>query len=165
MIIQQADLFRGMSREFVKEFMDSTKKETFEVGDNVFREGEDANHFYILLKGRVRLTTGEEGQVVHTVDRPGEAFGWSSLVGRDAYSASAECIAATKVISMEREIFRKVVEKTPSDGMAFYQRLAGTVGDRLINSYRSLVLAQPSEGHRTYGSSLTLLQRSQASPE
>ena len=160
MIIQQAELFRGMSSDFMKEFMDNTTKESHEGGDFVFREGDQAKNFYILLKGRVKLNTGREGKVVHTVDRPGETFGLSSLVDRDAYSASAECVGATKLLKNEREEFQKIVDKDPVTGAKFYKRLAASVGERLTSSYSSLSLAQASEEQRTYGSTLTLQQRS-----
>ena len=160
MFIEQTDLFRGMNRDFVKEVFDVTLKESFEEGDVLFSEGDVASHFYILLKGRVRLGTRETGQVVHTVSRPGEAFGWSSLVGRDIYSASARCLAPTKLIRIQRDEFQEILEKDPANGLVFLKRLAGALGERLISSYGALGLAHPSEDHRTYGSSLTLQQTS-----
>ena len=160
MFIQQTDLFRGMNKGFVKEVFDLTTKESFEKGDVLFSEGDDANQFYILLKGRIRLGTRETGQVVHTVSRPGEAFGWSSLVGRDVYSASAECLIPTKLIRIDRDEFQRILEKDPTNGLAFFKRLAGALGERLISSYGALGLARSSEDHRTYGSSLTLQQTS-----
>ena len=158
MFIQQTDLFRGMDKDFVKKTYDLTVKDSFKEGDVLFSEGDDATHFYILLKGRVRLGTRDTGQVVHTVSRPGEAFGWSSLVGRDAYSASAECLESTKLLRIDRGDFQEILENDPTNGLSFFRRLAGALGERLINSYGSLGLAHASEEHRTYGSSLTLQQ-------
>jgi CRP-like cAMP-binding protein len=82
MYIQQSDLFWGMNRDFVKEVMNIAVKESYQKGDFLFREGDPAVNFYILIKGRVKLTIGETGQMVYTVDRSGEAFGWSSLLDR-----------------------------------------------------------------------------------
>ena len=158
MFIQQTDLFRGMDKDFVKETYDLTVKQSLKGGEVLFREGDEARHFYILLKGRVRLGTRDTGQVVHTVSRPGETFGWSSLVGRAVYSASAECVEATKLLKIDRDHFQEILEKDPINGLSFFKRLAGALGERLINSYGSLGLAQTSEEHRTYGSSYTLQQ-------
>ena len=160
MFIQQTDLFRGMNKDFVKAVFDIAKKESVNPGDVLFREGDQARHFYILLKGRIRLGTRETGQVVHTVSRPGETFGWSSLVGRDVYSASAECVAQTKLLRIETAKFQEIQEKDPANGLIFFKHLAGALGERLINSYSALGQARPSEDHLTYGSSLTLQQRS-----
>ena len=158
MFIQQTDLFRGMDKNFVKETYDLTVKQSLEEGEVLFSEGDQASHFYILLKGRIRLGTRDTGQVVHTVSRPGETFGWSSLVGRDIYSASAECVQPAKLLKIDREDFQEILRKDPINGLSFFRRLAGALGERLINSYGSLGLAQTSEEHRTYGSSLTLQQ-------
>ena len=158
MFIQQANLFRGMNTEFVKNLYDTGVKESFEEGKMLFLEGDKAQYFFILLKGRVKLAVGEIRQLVYMVERPGEAFGWSSLVGRELYSATAKCMASTKLLKFERNEFRKVLEKDPSNGLELFRRLAGALGERLISSYGALAFAQPSEEHRTYGSSLTLKQ-------
>jgi CRP-like cAMP-binding protein len=52
MYIQQADLFRGMSRYFLKRVMNVAVRETHQKGDFLFREGDPATHFYILINGR-----------------------------------------------------------------------------------------------------------------
>jgi len=49
MYIQQADLFRGMDRDFMKEFIEITVKESHEGGDFLFHQGDNARHFYILI--------------------------------------------------------------------------------------------------------------------
>ena len=71
MYIQQADLFWGMNKGFVKEIMDIAEKETCQKGDFLFREGDPAIYFYILIKGQVKLIVGETGPMVHTVDHAG----------------------------------------------------------------------------------------------
>jgi len=158
MFIQQTDLFRGMSKEFVKKLYDTAVKESCEKDAVLFLEGDKAENFYILLKGRVKLAVGEIRQLVHIVERPGEAFGWSSLVGRELYSATAKCGAGTKLLKFDRKEFQKVLAKDPSNGLELFKRLAGALGERLINSYGALAFAQLSEEHRTYGSSLTIQQ-------
>ena len=158
MFIQQTDLFRGMSKNFVKKVFDTAVKESFTDGELIFPEGEKAKYFYIMLKGRVKLEIGEFRQLVYTVEHPGEAFGWSSLVGRENYSATAKCMADTKVVKFDRDTLCAVLEKDPNDGLQFFRRLSGALGERLINLYGAFAFAQASDDHRTYGSSLTLKQ-------
>jgi CRP-like cAMP-binding protein len=158
MFIQQTDLFRGMSKEFLKKVYDTAVKESFEEGKILFLEGDKANHFHILLKGRVKLAVGQIRQLVYIVEHPGEAFGWSSLVGRELYSATAKCMADTKILKFNGKELKKVLEKDSLNGLELFRRLAGALGERLISSYGALAFAQPSEEHRTYGSSLTLKQ-------
>jgi CRP-like cAMP-binding protein len=152
MYIQQADLFWGMSRSFVKEVMDVAEKETCQKGDFLFREGDPAAHFYILIKGRVKLTTSEAGQLIHTVDHGGEAFGWSSLVDRDVYSASAECIEKTILQKIDRRSLQKIIEEDTANGLIFFKRLAGVIGNRLIWSYKMATASSQAQVSPTIGS-------------
>ena len=135
MYIQQADLTRGVGGDFVKELTVISVKETHEEGDFLFRRGDPANYAYLLLMGRVNLKMGETGQVVHIVNRPGESFGWSSFVGRDVYSTTAECEIPTKLRKLHKEDLQKLLEKDPANGLIFFQRLAGLLGERLLESY------------------------------
>ncbi len=136
MFIKQADLFWGMDKNFVKQVMDLTKKETYEEGAYIFHEGEPADHFFIMLTGRIKLITGTQVHAVYLVNHAGEAFGWSSLIDRDAYSASAECAKPTKLLKISKDEFYKVMEKDPANGLIFFKRLAGMIGNRLLMSYR-----------------------------
>lgn len=128
MYFSQLDLLRGLSRPFLTDFMAIANKEKYDQGNFLFREGDSANYFYLLLKGRVRLSIGDIGSTVYIVDRPGEAFGWSSLVSREFYSASAECRDTTTLLKIEVRELQKVLEKHQSDGLVFFQRLAARPG-------------------------------------
>jgi len=152
MYFQQADLFWGMSRNFVKEVMDVAKKESHQKGHFLFHEGDPATYFYILLKGRIKLTIGEVGQMVHTVDHAGEAFGWSSLIDRDVYSASAECTTDAIVQKFDRRTIQKIIEKDPTNGLIFFKRLAGTIGYRLLCSYKMISSSSIADASATLGS-------------
>ena len=151
MFIQKADLFKGMSQEVIKEIDSIMIEESYEGDASLFREGDPASNFYILGEGKVRLTIGEEGYMTHVVSNPGEVFGWSSLLQDGFYTASAECSLPTKVLRIEREKLNKIFESHPLSGMSFFRRLAGVVGKRLINSYRSLLAAHKEVGPSTYG--------------
>ncbi|MBW2072970.1 MAG: cyclic nucleotide-binding domain-containing protein, partial [Deltaproteobacteria bacterium] len=151
MIIEQSELFKGMNREFIKEIITMATKESVSEGTTLFHEGEPARYFYIMLRGRIKLSTGKDGHMVHTVSRAGEAFAWSSLVGREVYSASAECLAPTRVIRLDRDKFEHLLTKDPASGLLFFKRLARLIGERLVNSYYAQILGYPSQEHKTYG--------------
>jgi len=152
MYFQQADLFWGMSRNFVKKIMDVAEKESHQKGHFLFHEGDPATYFYILIKGRIKLTIGEVGQMVHTVDHAGEAFGWSSLIDRDVYSASAECRKDTILQKFDRRTLQKILEEDPSNGFIFFKRLAATIGYRLLCSYKMISSSSIADSSPTLGS-------------
>jgi len=152
MYIQQADLFWGMERDFVKDVMACASIKSYQKGDFLFREGDPATHFYILIKGRVKLTVGDTGPVVYTVDHAGEAFGWSSLIGREAYSASGQCLQPTVLDLFPKEQIQKAIEKYPEQGLIFFKRLAGLIGHRLPWSYKMITSTAKADSSISFGS-------------
>ena len=126
----------GTSMDFVKKFMDISQMTSYAKGDILFHENDPARYFFILLNGCVKLSIGETGQVVYEACQIGEAFGWSSLIGGNEYSASAECMEPTKLLKTDNEKFRLVLDQDPSNGVIFFKQLASTLGNRLLESYK-----------------------------
>jgi CRP-like cAMP-binding protein len=151
MVIQEADLFKDLSQEITSAIGNISTEESYEKGDCVFKVDAPADYFYILMEGRVRLSVGKEEHLTYTLDHPGEAFGWSSLVDRSSYTGSIECLQPTKLIKLEKEKLIKIFEKDPASGLIFFRRLAGLIGQRLINSYDMLLSARRQEGPPSYG--------------
>ena len=88
MIIKQADLFHGLSHNFIKDLMAIAARESFNAGEIVFNSGDPAENFYILIQGCVQIRLGQQGPEVYTGNTIGEIFGWSSLIDRPDFSAS-----------------------------------------------------------------------------
>jgi len=151
MYFPQGDLFHGLETAFVKKIMDLAEKANFEHGDFLFHQGEPADHFYILVKGGVKVILGETGHVVYNVSHGGETFGWSSLVGRKEYSASAECQKSTKVLKVSVKALQGILDADPANGLVLYRRLAGVLGGRLIQAYKSAVEAFSKTEAYSYG--------------
>lgn len=138
MYLKQGDLFWGMDTDFVKEAMAATTKENLEEGQVVFREGDPAESFYILVKGRIKLTLGETSREVYVAYQPGEIIGWSSLIGREALSATAHCLEPTILSKVDKQRFLDILGKYPTEGATLFQRVATMLGDRLVNLYPSI---------------------------
>jgi CRP-like cAMP-binding protein len=136
MLIDQADLLWGMDKLFVREFMGITTTVNFEKDDVIFREGDPADYFYTLVEGKVRLSVGDPPREVYTIDQAGEAFGWSSLVDRNYYSAAAACIEPARCSKLERKRLETLLKNHPESGLAFYRKLAGILGHRLVQYYQ-----------------------------
>jgi len=138
MLLKQAELFWGLSHDCVEQIMADIVRESHPAGTVLFEKGGPADYFYTLLKGRINLTIGENRQMVFIVNHAGESFGWSSLVDRDTYSATAECMADTTVLKIERTRFDKILSSFPLDAAQFMKRLAGLLGRRLLQSYETI---------------------------
>jgi CRP-like cAMP-binding protein len=138
MYLKMGDFIMGMGKDFALETMEISEKLSCRAGDVLFKVGERADHFYVLLKGGVQLRLGETGPVVYHARHPGEVIGWSSLVGRDAYSASAQCSEPTQLLYFERERFLNILQKNPANEALLYRRLAAMLGNRLLELYPSI---------------------------
>ena len=152
MYLKQGDIFWGVSEECLKKIYKSSRKESFAGGQVLFEEGSPADTFYSLVKGRVRLSIQRAGQTVYTVNRAGEAFGWSSLIDRGSYSATAETIEDSILTMVDKVSLRKILHEYPQDGYIIFRRLARTLGERLLQSYEIIAAASqhaPSVSHGT----------------
>jgi CRP-like cAMP-binding protein len=61
MYVQQANFFFGTSMTFANEIMKTAVREVHPTGTVIFSEGDSADHFYVLIEGRVRISIGESG--------------------------------------------------------------------------------------------------------
>jgi CRP/FNR family cyclic AMP-dependent transcriptional regulator len=156
MYFQQSDLFKGLDEGFVKEFMDLGEKKTYTTGHTLFHEGDPAGYFFVLLQGSVKITIGETGHTVYSVDQPGEVFGWSSLVGREKYTASAECREKTTLFRTDVGSLNKLLENNAGTGMLFFKGLAGVLGNRLLQTYKLMSGAAEADISRSYGTGQVL---------
>ncbi len=139
MIIRQADLFKDLSPDVVNEISKIMIEESYEKDTFVFEAGTPAQHFYILVEGMVRLFIGRKAEISYTVNIPGEAFGWTGLVDRPLYTATAECAVHSKVMKISNESLNKIFENDRASGMMFFKRLAGAVVQRLIHNYEAFI--------------------------
>jgi CRP/FNR family transcriptional regulator, cyclic AMP receptor protein len=143
--IDQADLIWGLPHLFVNTFRAITINKYYEKGQIIFREGDKAAMLYTLIQGSVQLSIGETGQEVYIVDQAGEVFGWSSLMDRSHYSASAQCLEPTNLLLVEKEKLERILKSDPANGMVFYKNLSQTLGNRLLKSYKIISEAKRLE--------------------
>lgn len=136
MFVKQSDLLWGLDNHFIKEFIASAMKKTHPEGYKLFNVGDAADFFFILIKGKIRLSVGEQNKTTYLIDHAGEAFGWSGLVGMPEYSASAECLEESIVMVFAKEFVQEVTDADPVNGMRFFRRLARMLGNRLIHNYQ-----------------------------
>ena len=151
MFIEKAYLFQGMEQDFMDQISKVLVEETYPKGEFLFREGEPANFLYILQDGGVRIRLGQKGYLSRMVTNSGEAFGWSSLLGRDVYSATAECVAATRVMKIKKEKLNEIFENNPANGLTFFKRLAEVISRRLTDSYKLFLADHGKSDSSSYG--------------
>ena len=151
MYLKQRDLFGSLNKEFVGEIMNCAETESHPPGEILFHEGDPAAWLFILLKGSIKLRLGKTGRAVYVVSHAGEVFGWSSLVGRSSYSASAECTIPTRLLRFDKNRLQEIIQNDAANSAALYQNLAAILGERLIRSYEMNIPAPTDEGYASIG--------------
>ncbi len=136
MFLPKSDVFKDLRQEAVNEISEVAVEESCDEGTVIFSQGDSANHLYLLVEGRVRLGAGDEAKTTYIVERLGEVFGWSSAVGRESYAASAECLAPTRVLKIDKTDLEKVFDAHERSGRKFYRSLAAALGERLVQMHR-----------------------------
>ncbi|HBA54584.1 cyclic nucleotide-binding domain-containing protein [Syntrophorhabdus aromaticivorans] len=139
MAIKESDLFKGVSQRFITRIANNSEEENFKRNAIVFRGGDKASHFYVLVEGAVDISLATADSAHMSVSRPGEIFGWSALVEPYAYTATAKCTKDTKVIKVARDSIENAITEHPAEGLAVLKNLAGIIAQRLRYAYKSLV--------------------------
>ena len=139
-IMQEADLFDGVSEQVVREIAEEGEDMAFEEGAVIFEEGDNSRHVYELIEGSVDLIMMKK-EIVHlTVSRAGQIFGWSALVQPYQRTATAKCTEPTRVIRISRDSIEKIEEKHPHEGLAIMKNLTRIMAERLKGAYRYILL-------------------------
>ncbi|HLQ67560.1 MAG TPA: Crp/Fnr family transcriptional regulator [Candidatus Limnocylindrales bacterium] len=103
-------------------------------GDNLYKEDDLADALYMVVEGRVRLSSG--GRTMSEVG-PGEAFGTWSIVDDSERGHSADCIEEGLTLALHREEF---YDMAASD-LSLLKGVVRLLAKRL----RALVLERPEE--------------------
>jgi CRP-like cAMP-binding protein len=151
MYIDTAYLFEGMREVTRKKILEGAVAESHAPGHFLFHQDDPARNFYILTEGRVRISVGPQGLLAHVASDPGDVIGWSSLVGNNTYTASAECLGPVKVSKIEKSRLDKILLEDPASGMTFFKHLAALIGLRLVDSYKATLAAQGAREPSSYG--------------
>lgn len=133
MRVTQKDLFWGMDIDFVKAITDMAVHVSCKEGEKLFDIGDPADHFYVLLKGSVTMGRGKDQ--LHTAKQAGEIFGWSALIQRPEFAASATCSTDAEILKIEKEPFLSALVKSPQNKATLFEHLAKKLGNQLLEVY------------------------------
>lgn len=138
MDIMDAHILSGLDGAFVKQMMNLSTTARFTKGALLFKQGEPASHFYILIKGRVALGVGDPMHTTYIAHTEGEAIGWASLTGCKSYMASAICVEPATLLKFQRDKFKTLLAEDPDTELKFFRNLSQTLENRLLQSFELL---------------------------
>ncbi|MGB8651448.1 MAG: cyclic nucleotide-binding domain-containing protein [Mycobacteriales bacterium] len=104
----------------------------FGPGELLFREGEAADRFFVLRRGRVAIEVHSPtgGIVLDTAD-DGDVVGWSWLVPPHRWVFDARAVTSTSALALDAVCLRGKCDSDPALGYALMQRVSGVMYERL----------------------------------
>jgi CRP-like cAMP-binding protein len=105
----------------------------FDAGTYIFREGDPANHFYLIQEGKVAIEISAPPRraiIVQTLGS-GEVLGWSWLVPPYRWRFHARAVEPVLALALDGKCLRKHCEENHDLGYELLKRFAQVITQRL----------------------------------
>ncbi|HET7442735.1 MAG TPA: cyclic nucleotide-binding domain-containing protein [Terriglobales bacterium] len=104
-----------------------------DAGQFILREGEEANHFYLIRHGKVALEifAGHRGPITVETLEDGDIVGWSWLFPPYRWRFDARAVEITRAIALDGKCLRTKSEQDHDLGYELLKRFARIVEERL----------------------------------
>lgn len=132
-ILAEHPFFKGLEKRYLELVSGCASNVRFDAGQFVFRQGEEANHMFILRHGKVAVEVSSPGRELIVVQTLGEGdiLGWSWLVPPYQWHFDAQAVELTRAIMLDGKCLRKKCDADHSLGYEFFNRLFPIVASRL----------------------------------
>ncbi|HET7319901.1 MAG TPA: Crp/Fnr family transcriptional regulator [Nitrospirota bacterium] len=134
--IKNIDLFKNLSDSELKELTSYLVATTYKKKEEIFSEGEQPEWFYIIAKGKVKITklSHDGKEIILELISPTDIFGGVAVLRNFPYPANAVAMEETEVIKISRKNLMRLVDRFPN----LMYCIALQLGDRMKSSYDSL---------------------------
>ena len=113
-IVAKSHLFKSLDDEGRRRVLSSGYVCTFHPGEDLMRQGEPGNTMYLLLSGKVTVTTDEGGRAVHLAELGrGACVGEVSVLTGGDRTATVAAIDDVNAVSFERHRIERILSHYP----------------------------------------------------
>ena len=109
-------------------------------GETVYRKGEKAEYFYVVMKGHIALRLpGLEGVNV-LIDQltPGTMFGSCISSAIDFYQLTAQCDEPSELLKIGADALKKLLDEDPRMGYTIQSQISQIYFQRYIQTMKKL---------------------------
>ncbi|HEX9259846.1 MAG TPA: cyclic nucleotide-binding domain-containing protein [Acidimicrobiales bacterium] len=127
------NLFAGLTQEQLDEVAACARTESVPAGTVLFREGRQADRFYLVASGTVALSlhVPQRGFVLVDTVHGGELVGWSWLFAPYVWHFDGRVLEDAELVVVDGPALRTRCEADPALGYALMQRFAEVIHRRL----------------------------------
>jgi uncharacterized membrane protein len=118
-ILKQVPLFALLDDEESAVLASQVELKTFVPRQRIYKIGDPAVQAYVMVSGRVRITTVDEDHQEVVVDEPasGEFFGFASMLEQTPHQTEAIALEESECIEVDRHDIATLLQRKPLAGM------------------------------------------------
>ena len=135
------DFFNVFSEKQLAELAKITDTKTFKKGSEIYKEGDRANHIFLVSKGWVSLrkVDPERDLGISFENREkGELFGTACFMKPQEYTLNAICMEDSEVLTMDADKLFDLFQKDYQIGYLFLREIAKVYFERYKSVKRQL---------------------------
>lgn len=132
-IIAEHPFFSDLESDYINLLVGCASNVRFQAGTYIFREGGEANEFYLIRAGKVALEifAPQHKPIIVSTLGEGEILGWSWLLPPYQWKFHAQCLQDTRAIALDAKCLRAKCEQNHDLGYELLKRFANIVDQRL----------------------------------
>jgi CRP/FNR family cyclic AMP-dependent transcriptional regulator len=136
MFTHQTELLKGVPDTLASQILELGSLRSCQEGETVFSLGSEARDFFLVERGRVRLTLpmelGDQGEDIFVEERiPGQLLGWSALVPPFRFTLKGSAAEESQLLSIPAAGLLDLLALHPEAGHMVMGNLTGIIGKRL----------------------------------
>ncbi len=140
-ILETFEIFRGLTREQLTTVAGIGATREAAAGEDVFSERDPAETLFVIRSGlvQIRLEAGAENTVAVSTLGAGKGFGWSAVLGRQAFSATARAVEPSSLIVFPAAPLRRMMLEDKDLAVALLTAVGRMTAARLDDTRYQLV--------------------------
>lgn len=125
--------FHGLEPRYLQLAVGCASNVRFDAGEFILREGEEANHFFLIRHGKVSLEVfaPNRGSLAIQTLEEGDILGWSWLIPPYQWRFDARAVELTRAIALDGKCLRAKCEEDHDLGYELLKRFTAILGRRL----------------------------------
>lgn len=140
-VLRKCPFVRELDDEQLQILADIAKREAFEVGESLAKQGRTQEKVYLIEDGLVGLYI-EVGPMAHRQLQSASNFevvGWSAMLPPYRSTTTAKAIETTKVLAFSGEELADLCNTYPIIGCKVHRGLASVIAARLQHAFTQLM--------------------------
>lgn len=118
-VLRSVPLFALLDDEETAVLAAQVEVKNFGARERIYKKGDAGGQAYVMLSGKVRVSTVDEDQQEVIVDEParGEFFGFASMLEQTPHQTNAIALEETSCIEVSRDDIAVLLQRKPNAGM------------------------------------------------